>query len=217
MRPAWLVLSLFTHAAAIGAAVGLAVHAGGRRTPPPRVEVMPTVASVPAPLVEQPLPPLEAEPVQAEPVLPDAEVVAPIEPPPDRAVAPLSEPAAVPTLQRVVLPAPEPVTPAEAAPPAAELSDRVEAVRRADNDPPVYPARDRRFGHEGVVVTVFVDALGAVVRAELKTPCPFPGLNREALRAARGWRFEPARRHGQPVGSETDIEIEFRLRGPEPR
>ncbi len=214
MRPAWLVLSLLAHAAAVGAAVGFAVHAGVRRPPPPpRVEVMPSVASVPVPPAAQPLPPVLVEAPPAETQLPDVLVAEPIEPPTVRVGPGVPVAAPVPSLQRVVPRAPERAEPAEVVPAAAEPSATVEAVRRPDNEPPVYPEHERRLGHEGeVVLLVAVDAHGEVADVEVKTPCPHAGLNREALRAVRRWRFEPARRHGQPVGSETEIVIEFRLR-----
>ena len=41
---------------------------------------------------------------------------------------------------------------------------------------------------------------------------PDGGLNAEALRAARGWRFSPATRDGVPVPMIVTIEVEFRLR-----
>lgn len=216
MRPSWLVLSLCAHAVAVAAAVGFSVHIGTRRLVPPRVEILPTVASVPVPPPAQPLPPVREEQAVADPMLPEVRVVEAIEPPPpppDRPGTPMPQSAAPPSLQRVVPAALERTEPAEPVAAAAEPSATVEAVRRADNEPPNYPEHDRRLGHEGVVVlTVAVAASGDVHRVDLKTPCPYPGLNREAVRAVRAWRFEPARRHGEPVSSETDVEIEFRLR-----
>lgn len=215
MRPTWLVLSLCAHAVAVGAAVGFSVHVGTRRLMPPRVEILPTVASVPPPPPTQPLPPVREEPAVADTMLPEVRVVEAIEPPPPpiRPGTPMPQPATPPSLQRVVPAALERTDLAEPVAAAVEPSATVEAVRRADNEPPNYPDHDRRLGHEGVVVlTVAVAATGDVYRVDLKSPCPHPGLNREAVRAVRGWRFEPARRHGQPVSSETDVEIEFRLR-----
>ncbi len=88
----------------------------------------------------------------------------------------------------------------------------IDAARRSDNEPPRYPESARRAGHEGVVVlAVDVGADGAVRAVELRTPSRYPSLNREALRVVRGWRFEPAQRHGSAVASSTEVTIEFRL------
>lgn len=215
MRPTWLILSLLAHATAVGTAVGLAVHAGGRLPhTPPRVDIRPTFANAPVPPPAEPVPPVREEAAVVDALLPEVRVAEPIEPPPAEVAGEWRRPTrSAPSLQRVVLPVPPPAEPAPAVPVAAEPSATTEAVRRADNEPPTYPERERRLGHEGtVVLAVAVDARGDVVRVELKTPSPHVGLNREALRAVRRWRFEPARRHGQPVASETEVEVEFRLR-----
>lgn len=213
MRPTWFLLSLLAHAAAVGAAVAFAVGVG---SPPvrPRVEIQPSVAAVPAPPPAQPLPPVEEEQVEAETALLDVQVVEPIEPPPspDEGVPRLARTLA-PSLQRIV-PAPqeraEPVAPMPA---AAEPSANVEAVPCVDNEPPDYPERERRLGHQGVVVlTVRVSPAGAVTAVAVKTPSPHPALDREAVRVAWRWRFEPAQRHGRPVVCDTDVDVVFQLR-----
>ena len=37
------------------------------------------------------------------------------------------------------------------------------------------------------------------------------GLNEKAIDAVRVWRFEPARKNGQPVGIQLNVEVNFRL------
>jgi protein TonB len=214
MRPAWLFLSLLAHAAVVGGTLGFAVGIGRQPLrPPPRVELQPTQASSPAAAAAMPAPDVRAEVAVVDPLPPDPLVLPPLEPPAAPARLARQQPPQPPSLQRLV-----PAASADAAPPpltapAAEPVATVEPVRCADNEPPHYPASDRQLGHEGrVVLTVRVDARGAVVDVVLAAPCPFPGLNREAMRAVRRWRFEPARRHGQPVAGETRIVIEFRLR-----
>ncbi|MBX3464960.1 MAG: energy transducer TonB [Planctomycetes bacterium] len=212
MRPTWICLSLLAHAAGVGVTLGLALGGGAPATRPPRVEVLPTMASMPARPAAQPLPPIEAEPPPEEPLPSEPAVARPIEPPPapppERAAKRVSEAA---TLQRVVAAVPEPVVAASAAL-AADPSADVDAQRCADNEPPQYPEHDRRLGHEGeVVLRVSVDAEGRVDRVDLASPSRHPGLNREALRAVRGWRFTPARRAGLAVASVTEVVVEFRL------
>ena len=38
------------------------------------------------------------------------------------------------------------------------------------------------------------------------------GLDEEAVRAVRLWRFDPARRKGTPVAARVGVELSFRLR-----
>ena len=37
------------------------------------------------------------------------------------------------------------------------------------------------------------------------------GLDEKAIDAVRVWRFEPARRNGQPVAVQINVEVNFRL------
>jgi protein TonB len=37
------------------------------------------------------------------------------------------------------------------------------------------------------------------------------GLDEKAIEAVKEWRFEPARRNGQPVAVEINVEVSFRL------
>lgn len=217
MRPSLLILSLAAHATAVAAAMGFGAWASAREVRPrPQVAVLATAAGAPPaePAVEAP-PPVEAEAPVAEP-LPDEPWLAraiepPAEPPRDDRASDARAEAVRPTLQPLVRARTEPAPPVPAAA-AAEPSATVEAARHADNEPPVYPEHDLRLRHEGVVVVrVAVDERGRVAGVELREPCRHPGLNREALRAVRRWRFDPARRDGVPIASETDVTIEFVL------
>lgn len=230
VRSSWLILSMVLHTSAVGAVVAVGVWAGeqpARR--PAQVEVQTTTASSPAaaPAIEPPHVVVEGDVSDFEPILVDPEVVEPIaapEPaarrverlpqespdrtwslqplrpaPPPEAPAPVEQPVAEPT----------PVPPADVAPPAAD----VPAAPRADNPPPNYPEADRVRGHEGSVgVRVLVDEFGTVQDLELVEPCAHPGLNREALRAVRHWRFAPAQRGGSPAAGVAEVVVEFRLR-----
>lgn len=199
----------------MAAAVAMSAYAA-RRLPTPSVGI---AASRPSEPLVSAAPPLPDVVVEAEVEPPAASELPLAEPwPPVReaaawvpAEAPLRPAPRQPTRERVraVAATPEPV----AASAVAEARAFVEAVRCADNEPPRYPEHDRRAGHEGIViVTAAIAADGTVVNVALRVPSPFPGLNREALRAVRGWRFEPARRDGVAVDSALDVTIEFRLR-----
>lgn len=210
MRLGVLILSCALHGAAVVAALAAGVHVG-RRLPAPAVRIEASVPASPAPPPALPAPALVVEAVVdalGGPLLP-AEV--------DETVAPLAEP--VVDLAPRPPTAPPPLASLRRAPPPAAAVEAVEAApevpaeRCADNDPPRYPEHDRQRGHEGtVVVAVSVAADGRVLQASLRSPSPFPGLNREALRAVRSWRFTPARRGGVAVASDTTVTIVFRLR-----
>lgn len=226
MRSGILLLSCVLHAAAASVALGVGVYAERRPAmPAPRVEIAASEPQAPSSSVPA------AEPVVVVEEVVDALVTAGEEFEVD--VAPVlaedREPpraAFAPSLQRVVLPqkalvaappSPTPLQPNDAPPPApsagAVPQDEVMAEPCADNEPPRYPDEERRRGHEGrVVVAVAVDAHGRVQQATLAQPSPYPGLNREALRAVRQWRFQPARRHGVPIAADTEVAVHFRLR-----
>jgi TonB family protein len=58
-------------------------------------------------------------------------------------------------------------------------------------------------------VRVRVDPSGSVVSAELESPGPSKYFAELALRAARLWKFEPAKVDGQAVSSEWILRFEF--------
>jgi protein TonB len=41
-------------------------------------------------------------------------------------------------------------------------------------------------------------------------PLPY-GLNEEAIKALKKWRFKPATMNGQPVAVQANVEVNFRL------
>lgn len=61
-----------------------------------------------------------------------------------------------------------------------------------------------------VVLDVHVAADGRVENAEVRAALD-PELDQNALAAVRQWKFEPARRDGEPVAATTTIQIEYRL------
>ncbi len=197
-------------------ACGLVMSAYARRQLPPplpHVTIASSVASMPVAPAETPRPDVVVEALVVDMVAHELAVVEPLPPP----VATVAEPSPAPPRREPtrdrLRPPPEPTPEPSSAATAAAAQPFVEAQRCADNVPPQYPDHERRAGHEGVVVlAVSIDSLGAVTGIELRTPAPFPGLNREALRAVRAWRFVPARRDGVPVASTTEVVVEFRLR-----
>jgi len=226
VRTGLMILSCVLHGAVVTTALGFGVYVGRRLpSPAPVVQIATSHPSAPAAAAAAHEPPavvveavveamvdaelLIPEPPAALPPLPSVDEQMPWRQPRQPSLAKVrSQSPAAPAA------APSPLPPAEPAPsPAApEALPDVDAEPRADNEPPRYPEEARRRGQEGtVVVLAEVGADGLVVAVSLQTPSPHPELNREALRAVRRWRFEPARRGGVAVAVATPVVVVFRL------
>lgn len=158
--------------------------------PPVEVDARAEPAALPAPQL-----PAELEPGDGEPAaggvfsLPDA----PPEPPP---------PAGATLPERPV--AADPATPGtfEAAADSGPVP--------VHSPPPVYPGRSLRRGESGeVVVQVLVDRDGRPRQVEVARSSSHRALDQAAVRAVRGWRFQPAMRQGQPVAQVVQIPVAF--------
>jgi len=142
---------------------------------------------------------------------------------PDKRSRPVS-----PKKERVESPSPErleassntaPSIEAAAPPPAAPAGEGAEAAkvitavpRYNENTPPIYPSVARRRGYEGVALIsaeILVD--GSVGALEIKMSSGHNILDRSALKAVRKWKFEPARRMGDPVIMRVDVPVRFVL------
>ncbi|MGW8127305.1 MAG: energy transducer TonB [Stenotrophomonas sp.] len=97
-----------------------------------------------------------------------------------------------------------------AAPPvAAAPSDRPVPLP-GQSPPPSYPPAALRRGESGtVVVRVDVDASGMPLDARIIQRSGSRDLDRAALEAVRGWRFQPAQSNGQPMAGSLEIPIDF--------
>jgi len=74
-----------------------------------------------------------------------------------------------------------------------------------------YPPEARRKEREGsVVLRLWLDATGAVTRAEIISN-PGDGLGEAAVRAARELRFSPAKIRGEPVATSVPFTLHFVL------
>jgi TonB family protein len=219
--------------AAAEAAPASPPSAGTPVLPPP----LPAVAEASLPPPEAPPSPPQQAPATAAPpptqqaALPSPQAPAPPPPP--------SEPAPPPPEEALPLPPPapppRPAQQAAAAPPriwsppsrqgpegdaAALAAGRGVATgaivppRQAGrgNAAPEYPAESRRRGEQGrVTLLVQVGPDGRVVSLSLLGSSGFAALDREAERAVRRWRFEPATQDGNPVFSTLPVAINFRL------
>ena len=82
----------------------------------------------------------------------------------------------------------------------------------ADNPPPRYPTSALRSGIEGtVLVRAEIDADGTPVDVGIARRSGNRELDRAALNAVRGWRFQPALRDGKAVASAVQVPVDFVL------
>jgi TonB family protein len=85
------------------------------------------------------------------------------------------------------------------------------------NAPAAYPLSARRRGEEGTtVVRARVDATGSVAHAEVARSSGVEAIDEAAVAAVRSWRFLPALDKGNPVASDVELPVVFRLRLPSP-
>jgi bla regulator protein blaR1 len=77
---------------------------------------------------------------------------------------------------------------------------------------PEYTANARRAKLEGTVtVEVTIDKKGRVTQAEEVGPKLGMGLDKQAIKAARKWKFDPATRDGKPIVDTGRITLTFKL------
>jgi len=151
-------------------------------------EVTPLPAPLPASAGASDMPDARPEVVEEKP-----ELVETTPPPP----APIAE-------QAAPVPAPAP------APVAAAASDRPVPLP-GQSPAPSYPPAALRRGESGtVVVQVLVDASGQPLDAKVIQRSGSRDLDRAALEAVRGWRFQPAQSNGQPMQGTLEIPFDFK-------
>ena len=106
--------------------------------------------------------------------------------------------------------APTPAAPAAPALVAAAPTDRPVPLQD-QSPPPAYPSAALRRGDSGtVVVRVEVDAHGLPLDAKVIQRSGSRELDRAALDAVRGWRFQPAQSNGQPMVGSLEIPFDFK-------
>jgi periplasmic protein TonB len=171
---------------------------------------------------------VRSAPAPVRPAL-ESRKVAPTVSSPDVAPLPQNTPSIPPAEQNVaavptakVQESIPPVVPAQVDPPAPAPSPRIVAgltLKPSDRfNPshltyrvqPAYPPEAQKQQIEGVVkIHQVIGTDGRVRTASLLSGPPL--LVTAALEAARYWRYLPALLNGQPVETEQDVEIEFRL------
>ena len=169
--------------------------------------------------------------VMEDEIAPAAELSAAVETPPQILdIAADLEPAAVE--EEVVAPAPQvvaaakPIQPQRPAAATATASVAPKVAARAAgagertlakpnylrNPPPKYPAESRKLREEGLVLLkVSVTANGRAADVQLQRSSGFARLDDAALKAVRGWEFNPARAGGTPVACAVEVPVRFGL------
>jgi protein TonB len=90
----------------------------------------------------------------------------------------------------------------------------VEEARQIVDVLPAYPAQAWQRKVEGwVELELALAASGEVIEIEVVRSEPPRIFDREAIRAAQRWRFEPRRENGVPVATRVRKTVTFRLSG----
>lgn len=86
------------------------------------------------------------------------------------------------------------------------------AVGGRGNIPPGYPPLSAELGEQGVaVLRMEIGADGLVTSVQVVQSSGYRRLDEAARTAVARWRFTPAMRNGEPVGSAQDLPVHFRL------
>jgi protein TonB len=80
------------------------------------------------------------------------------------------------------------------------------------NPPPEYP-EEARISHQQGVVLLLVDVSqeGGVIKVSLQRSSGYRRLDEAALRVAKNWKFKPATVAGQPMRSQVEVPVRFKL------
>jgi TonB family protein len=81
-----------------------------------------------------------------------------------------------------------------------------------ENSPPVYPEIARVRGYEGIVL-VFAEILpnGRVGEVKIRKSSGYAILDQSAIQAVKPWKFEPAKKSGNPFTAWVELPIKFIL------
>jgi protein TonB len=84
------------------------------------------------------------------------------------------------------------------------------SLKRTRTVQPVYPETARKKGIEGWVELAFTVAPnGTVQDVEVRNASPANVFDDAAVRAIRGWRFEPVERDGEKVSQRAMVRLRF--------
>jgi TonB family protein len=102
--------------------------------------------------------------------------------------------------------------PQGAAGPVYKPGDGVSAPVLVKQVKPQYTADAMRAKVQGVVTLECVVQPDGAIGETRVTKALHPGLDQEAIKAVKQWRFKPGRRDGKPVPVRITLEVTFTLR-----
>lgn len=98
------------------------------------------------------------------------------------------------------------------APRAYRVGGGVTAPKLINAPDPVYSKEARKARYEGTVVLWMIVSTEGLPQDIKVQRALGMGLDEEAIRAVKQWRFEPATKDGKPVPVMINVEVNFRLR-----
>lgn len=102
------------------------------------------------------------------------------------------------------------ISPAKTAEPTTQLPSADAAG--LNNKAPVYPMLSRKRKEQGTVwLLLLVSKDGLVTELKLKKTSGFDRLDQAALQAVKKWKFQPARKQGQPIDYWYELPLKFSL------
>jgi periplasmic protein TonB len=75
---------------------------------------------------------------------------------------------------------------------------------------PVYPISHSRFGRSGFAVVAFTIGRDGATHDIYVVRASYPYFGSHTVLAVRGWKFEPARKNGQPAPVKTKLVMPFK-------
>ena len=94
---------------------------------------------------------------------------------------------------------------------AGKGKDNVKPPKATYTPEPDYTDEARSSRFQGVVVlAILIDKNGQVCKIRIERPLG-KGLDEEAVKSVKTWRFKPATKDGEPVAAEMNIEVSFNL------
>jgi TonB family protein len=83
--------------------------------------------------------------------------------------------------------------------------------RAKHSPPPEYSKEARRAKYQGTCVLWLIVGADGTPRNIRVARALGQGLDEKAIEAVKKWKFDPARKDGQPIAAEINVEVSFRL------